>query len=309
MSKEIVKEEIIRILESIIEQTQTIDAHKGKIPQIELDLVQDNIRQLYQNFMYLDRINQEEHLESFVKSGLRKNGKQETAKEQEATKEDEHKEKLPEQKAENTKEEGKSAESDKETSEEQLKPTQEKPQDAPKKEEPKVEEKADKGEKAQKEQKEQPANEEIKEKPEEPISRKKQDIAKEEKRQESTKDADLFSDKKTSTLADKLQGSNRASLYDRIGLGDKKGTLGERLKKNPVSDIKTAIGINEKFLFINELFNGNMHDYNNAIKRLNRAQNIEEAAIIFDELKNQYDWNSEGQTTLQLLDFVERRFM
>ncbi|MFO8054091.1 MAG: hypothetical protein R6U19_02890, partial [Bacteroidales bacterium] len=118
---------------------------------------------------------------------------------------------------------------------------------------------------------------------------------------------DLFS-QKSSTLAEKLQDRGKSSLYDRIGSGGG-GTLGERLKKNPVQDIKAAIGINEKFLFINELFNGNMHDYNDAIKRLNNAENLEDAAGIFEELKEKYGWDAEGHTALQLLTFVERKFM
>ncbi|MFO8053656.1 MAG: hypothetical protein R6U19_00640, partial [Bacteroidales bacterium] len=53
MSKDIIKADIIRLLETIVEQAQTIDGYSDKIPQIEIDLIKDNIRQLYQNYMFL----------------------------------------------------------------------------------------------------------------------------------------------------------------------------------------------------------------------------------------------------------------
>ncbi len=46
-------------------------------------------------------------------------------------------------------------------------------------------------------------------------------------------------------------------------------SLAARLQRKPVTDIISAIGINDKFLFLNELFGGSMEKYNKSIRSLN----------------------------------------
>ena len=46
-------------------------------------------------------------------------------------------------------------------------------------------------------------------------------------------------------------------------------SLAARLQRKPVSDLISAIGINDKFLFLNELFGGSMEKYNKSIRSLN----------------------------------------
>ncbi len=380
MSKELVTEEIIRLLESIVEQTQTVNGYQGKIPQIEIDIIQDNIRQLYQYFMYLDKINQgsqlnegiglklnaeekttaaspekveerpdkqkeeiaemlaktreKEEPEPEIKSGEETQGlKREEAEtaQQQHPHEDDLKEKAVEEHREKA---GTDKEKKTETDQEQKKEPEAKPEEEtrPESKTPAEEQRKEKKDTAgemkedadsdQDELKpEEQSREEIKaEKNKEPAEDQQAGTEKPDKKNAEPKDnksatkedtpgsINLFSQKK-STLAEKLQNTGKASLYDRIGLSKQNGTLGERLKKKPVTDIKTAIGINEKFLFINELFKGNMHEYNDAIKRLNRAGDLENAALIFDELQSKYNWSNKATATQQLLSFVERRYM
>lgn len=336
MSKEIVKEEITRLLETIVEQTQTIDAYKGKIPQIEIDLIQDNIRHLYQDFMYLDRLNHGDSVDVDITKTKQKvswkasekktedkartesvEDKKETLEkqeEQEKEKSEEQTETLPEEESAPEEvlkgEEKKATQTVPKTAEKVKKegqPTGEEKKETEEKEESKTEEKPRKGKKS-KVKKDQPEKEKVEQEGSEKHEEKTAEKGKVEHSGEEHVSGSLFDQGSTSTLADKLN-TNEKSINDRLSGGQKQGTLGERLKKKPVEDIKGAIGINEKFLFINELFGGNMHDYNDAIKRLNRAGSLEDAASIFDELAEKYNWEKEAQSTLQLLDFVERRYM
>jgi hypothetical protein len=78
----------------------------------------------------------------------------------------------------------------------------------------------------------------------------------------------------------------------------------------PVSDLKSAIGINEKFLFINELFDGSLEEYNASIDLLNNCQNASEAEQkIFLELQPKYHWDMNNPATKSLMALVERRFI
>ncbi len=84
-----------------------------------------------------------------------------------------------------------------------------------------------------------------------------------------------------------------AILADRFQQG---GTLGEKISNGrhdelvssviharPVTDIADAIGMNDRFYFIRELFSGDSAAYSDTIRRLNGAASLGEAMKILDE--------------------------
>ncbi len=52
------------------------------------------------------------------------------------------------------------------------------------------------------------------------------------------------------------------------------------LKSQPIDSLPDAIGINDKFLFIREIFKGNQVDYHQAISRLENAENLTDAKAV-----------------------------
>lgn len=66
------------------------------------------------------------------------------------------------------------------------------------------------------------------------------------------------------------------TLSDKL-LNQEDNSLATRLQKNKLTDIRAAIGINDKFTFVNELFGGNNEKYQHAIEQLNQANTLEEA--------------------------------
>lgn len=85
-------------------------------------------------------------------------------------------------------------------------------------------------------------------------------------------------------------------------------TLAERLQQNPVRDLKSAIGINDKFLFVNELFGGSMEKYNKSIENLNDLKTLNGAMIYLNELKIELQWNSSNEAYQKLKELVSRKF-
>ncbi len=55
LNKTILREEIQWLLEAIAEQFEAINAYEDKIPQIEFDIIMENIRKLYENLHVLNR--------------------------------------------------------------------------------------------------------------------------------------------------------------------------------------------------------------------------------------------------------------
>ena len=73
-------------------------------------------------------------------------------------------------------------------------------------------------------------------------------------------------------------------------------------------DIRSFIGINEKFRFINELFDGNLRIYDETIQKLNRAGSSTESDMILTDLKEVFSWKT-GEETAQLFrNAVMKRF-
>jgi hypothetical protein len=75
-----------------------------------------------------------------------------------------------------------------------------------------------------------------------------------------------------------------------------------------LADIKAAIGINDKFQFANELFQGNMQEYEIGIQQLNSSENIDSAMVYFNSLQKLYNWDLENETVKRLLSIVEKRY-
>lgn len=116
--------------------------------------------------------------------------------------------------------------------------------------------------------------------------------------------ADLFGH----TLSDMFK-SDSPSVNDSITSGRHDQTLAERIHLKPISDMKTAIGINEKFQFINELFEGSADRYNEAINLLNVCSGAGEAGLLFDDLKSRYSWDELNPFYERLHEFIIRRYL
>jgi hypothetical protein len=105
---------------------------------------------------------------------------------------------------------------------------------------------------------------------------------------------DLFGEP-ASTLADSLKEAPEKRVADKL--------QGEK-----VVDIKAAIGINEKFLFINELFDGSLKNYEDAISKINQCQSEGEAGQVLEELQTQFTWAKENITAKSFIELVNRKF-
>lgn len=120
---------------------------------------------------------------------------------------------------------------------------------------------------------------------------------------------ETIADKKT-VIADKF-GSSPNSIYERLSKIKEDHSIGAKMQQKPVANIKSAIGINEKFLFINELFNGDIRSYNDSVDKLNNFSSIHEAFEYLNLLTDTFQWdgNRSSETIEKFANLVQRRFM
>ena len=85
-------------------------------------------------------------------------------------------------------------------------------------------------------------------------------------------------------------------------------SLAAKFQQNPVRDLRDVIGINDKFLFVNELFGGSMEKYTKSIENLNDLKTLNGAMIYLNELKIELQWNSSNEAYQKLAELVRRKF-
>lgn len=86
------------------------------------------------------------------------------------------------------------------------------------------------------------------------------------------------------------------SEYDELFELEKSNELSDRLSTVPISNIKMAMGINERFLTINELFKGKSGVFDKVVEKLNGLKSFEEARMYLEqEMVKDYEWASEGK--------------
>ena len=87
-------------------------------------------------------------------------------------------------------------------------------------------------------------------------------------------------------------------------------SLADKLGKKPIDNLMSSIGINEKFLFTDNLFNGSAEDFNEQVGLLNEQENLTKAMDYINEiLINKYNWKTTSKHYKKFLDLIERRYL
>ena len=85
--------------------------------------------------------------------------------------------------------------------------------------------------------------------------------------------------------------------------------LSHKLTEVGIKDLRKAIGINDRYLFINDLFRGDEAMYERSIKTINSFSILPEAEYwIRRELKTKLGWRDTATTVIHFDQLVKRRF-
>ena len=116
---------------------------------------------------------------------------------------------------------------------------------------------------------------------------------------------DRFSGSTVTTLADKFQ---QAKERERLLFGSNMSN--EERKQPRVKDLRSIIGVSDKFLFINELFGKNMRAYTEFIMKLTNMEidATDEALAYLKTTEEQYGWDKESLAEQTFIKIFERKF-
>jgi len=104
-------------------------------------------------------------------------------------------------------------------------------------------------------------------------------------------------------LADKFQ--SKKFVHDNISKKSQKKDVSAKMQSKPIKDISAAIGLNDKFIFIRELFGGDKDQYQETIQLLNNFDTYENALSFLEE---NFDWSAEDPNFERLKELVQRKY-
>jgi hypothetical protein len=86
-------------------------------------------------------------------------------------------------------------------------------------------------------------------------------------------------------------------------------SLADSHSNQKIESLKNSISINQRFSFINELFNGDNMSYYHTIKALDEYHEPEAAKrYVTQEVASKYDWSKKQEHVNKLLRLIERKF-
>lgn len=99
-----------------------------------------------------------------------------------------------------------------------------------------------------------------------------------------------------------LLGKDRTSFNEKLGNGQGNGS---NKVLSPITDLRKELGINDRFFFQRELFNGSSDVMNQTLDQLNQMNSLSSAKSF---LAANFKWKPDQEAVHAFMDLLERRF-
>ncbi len=102
--------------------------------------------------------------------------------------------------------------------------------------------------------------------------------------------------------------ATEVSLNEKMAQNKEGFQHAEKIIEPKIDSLKTAISLNKKIAFVNELFKENVVEYAKSIDKINSANDLTEANLIWTELKIAHNWSHDNTLVKDLEKLIQRRF-
>ena len=110
-------------------------------------------------------------------------------------------------------------------------------------------------------------------------------------------------DRKALTLEEELKDTIPVDVIANLFEPIKPASLNDKLHTN------IQIGLNDRIIFVKNLFEGSQEDFNRVISQLNTLKTEKEAKKFINKMvKPDYDWSKQEELENRLIDIIERKF-
>lgn len=104
------------------------------------------------------------------------------------------------------------------------------------------------------------------------------------------------------------QKPQQRSLNDLFNEQREDHSISSQYQRAKVGDLTKAISINDKFIYIKELFHNRGEDFSASIRQLNECKTMEEAFDCLEQLKQKFFWDSKSDAYLSFCDLLRRKY-
>ena len=106
-------------------------------------------------------------------------------------------------------------------------------------------------------------------------------------------------------ISSAISSSSSGLIYEHK---DEDNSLAAKLARKKIENLNSAIGINEKFLFTNELFDGNTEQFLKTIEALNNCVSLTEATDKLIEVAQKRSWVVDEEPYQKLQSLLSRKY-
>lgn len=86
-------------------------------------------------------------------------------------------------------------------------------------------------------------------------------------------------------------------------------TVSDKNKKNKILDFKSALSINQRYMFVKELFNNNQQDFDDALTSIETCKNYQEAInLLVDKYGADNNWDTDKDEVAELFELISKKF-
>jgi hypothetical protein len=108
---------------------------------------------------------------------------------------------------------------------------------------------------------------------------------------------------KTKTLEEELQDTFSVDLMADFFENAQPKSLNDKFSSN------IQIGLNDRIVFVKNLFNNQQEDYNRVVSQLNTFKSVDEAKEFINKMvKPDYNWSKHEELETRFLEIIERKF-
>ncbi|PKP20058.1 MAG: hypothetical protein CVU05_09935 [Bacteroidetes bacterium HGW-Bacteroidetes-21] len=119
-------------------------------------------------------------------------------------------------------------------------------------------------------------------------------------------DEPIIVNNEKSTLSDKYITNSASTLGEMLTKLKAHNDVTSRLKMMPITNLKTAISINDRIMFSRELFGNNSELYHSTIDEINKLEQLEQA---MDLLSGKIDFEKPSESIEKFMEILYRRFL
>jgi hypothetical protein len=106
-------------------------------------------------------------------------------------------------------------------------------------------------------------------------------------------------------VSDRFKDS-KTTLHDELSERSKREDISSQYKSRPIGKISSALGLNEKFELVNQLFDGDKEAFENTLEVLDKADSFVEA---YNYLEEHFNWNMDDLLVQRILELIRRKLI